>query len=129
MPVNEGVMFLRPRRHGAAASFLQRRLGTYDRIAQDSFITGYYGDVRRWRGGQLSLNALVYGALPCSPYRAWHSAGATLRFLPCDTFNFAAGEGEAASSLDRLDQRYVIHYKGWRKHAFAFASRARGATP
>jgi hypothetical protein len=128
MPVNEGVMFLRPHRRSAAASFLQRRLATYDRIARDQLITGYYGDVRRWRGGQLSLNALVYGALPCSPYRAWHSAGAMLRFLPCDTFNFAAAEGEAASSLERLEECYVIHYKGWRKHAFAFAARARNGT-
>ena len=127
MPVNEGAMFLRPQRSGAAASFLQRRLATYDRIAGDDLITGYYGNVKRWRGGQLSLNALVYRALPCSPYRTWHSAGAALRFLPGDTFNFAAAEGEAPSSLERLDECYVIHYKGWRKHAFAFAARARGA--
>lgn len=127
MPVNEGAMFIRPQRPGAAAAFLQRRLATYDRIAQDPMITGYYGDLRRWRGGQLSLNALVYEALPCSPYRAWEAAHARVRFLPCDTFNFAVAEGEAASSLERLDECYVIHYKGWRKHAFGFAARVRGA--
>jgi hypothetical protein len=124
MPVNEGVMFLHPQRAGAAAAFLQRRLATYERIASDALIAGYYGNVKRWRGGQLSLNALAYEALPCSPYRVWHSAGARVRFLPGDTFNFAAAEGEATSSLDRLDECYVIHYKGWRKHAFAFAARA-----
>jgi len=127
MPVNEGALFLRPQRSGAAASFLQRRLATYERIARDEFVAGYYGDVKRWRGGQLSLNALVCEALPCSPYRIWHSGGARLRFLPCDTFNFAAAEGEAVSSLERLDERYVIHYKGWRKHAFGFAARAQSA--
>jgi hypothetical protein len=129
MPVNEGAIFLRPQRTGAAAAFLQRRLATYDRIARDELITGYYGDVKRWRGGQLSLNALVYGMLPCSPYRSWRTAGAAVRFLPADTFNFAVAEGEAVSSLERLDECYVIHYKGWRKHAFGFAARARDRTP
>jgi len=130
MPVNEGVMFLASRRPQAVVRFLERRLATYDRIAADPFITGYYGDVRRWRGGQLSLNALAAGDMPCSPYRRGEIAGAAVRFLPCDTFNFAVAEGEAASAVDRLDQRYVVHFKGWRKYAFGLAAQAeRAAAP
>jgi hypothetical protein len=122
MPLNEGVMLISPRRPSAAARFLQRRLATYDRLAADEVVTGYYGDVKRWRGGQLALNAVAADLLPASPYREASAAGARLRFLPCDSFNFTAAEGEAASSLDRLAERYVIHYKGWRKHAFRFAA-------
>ena len=121
MPVNEGAMFLRPQRAGAAAAFLQRRLATYDRIASDTLIAGYYGNVKRWRGGQLSLNASLRSAA-CYTLGPGHGgpAGAVLTA----TLNFAAAEGEASSSLDRLDECYVIHYKGWRKHAFAVAARA-----
>ncbi|KPK05429.1 MAG: hypothetical protein AMJ64_11645 [Betaproteobacteria bacterium SG8_39] len=124
MPANEGVMFLAARRPQAVRRFFERRLATYDAVAADAFIGGYYGDVKRWRGGQLSLNAMVHAAQPFSPYAPSAVAGAELRFLPCDTFNFSGGEGEAASSLDRLDERFVVHFKGLRKYAFAFAAKA-----
>lgn len=126
MPVNEGVMFLAARDRAAVRRFLERRLATYDRVAADRFIAGYYGDVRRWRGGQLSLNALVSELQPYSPYRAEAAAGARLRFLPCDTFNFSGGEGEAPDSIERLGERYVVHFKGHRKYAFRLAAMAEG---
>ncbi len=124
MPANEGVLFLCARRPDAVRRFLECRLATYTAVAADPFITGYYGDVKRWRGGQLSLNALVHDLRPYSPYWPAEAAGARLRFLPCDTFNFSGGEGEAASSVEQLDERFVVHYKGSRKYAFVFAARA-----
>jgi len=127
MPANEGVIFLGARRPQAVRRFFEVRLATYDAIAADAFIGGYYGDVKRWRGGQLSLNAMVHAAQPFSPYAPSEAAGAQLRFLPCDTFNFSGGEGEAASSLERLDERFVVHFKGLRKYAFAFAAKAERA--
>ena len=128
MPVNEGVMFLGARRPETVRRFLERRLATYDAMIEDSFVTGYYGDVKRWRGGQLSLNAVSYDHMPHSPYRVYESDGCRIRMLPCDTFNFSSGEGEAASSLEHLDDRYVVHFKGNRKYAFRLAARAeRGA--
>jgi len=127
MPANEGVIFLCARRPQAVERFLETRLATYDAIAADAFIGGYYGDVRRWRGGQLSINALVHELRPYSPYAECEAAGARIRFLPCDTFNFSGGEGEDASSLERLDERYVVHFKGPRKYAFALAAQAERA--
>jgi hypothetical protein len=124
MPANEGVMFIAARRPQAVRRFFEIRLATYDAIAADAFIGGYYGDVKRWRGGQLTLNAMVHALRPFSPYAPSEVAGAQLRFLPCDTFNFSGGEGESASSLDRLDERFVVHFKGPRKYAFAFAAKA-----
>ena len=129
MPVNEGVMFLAARNPQAVRRFLTRRLATYDRLLDDALVRSYYGDVRRWRGGQLSLNAVACHLLPCSPYRAWSLAGARLRFLPCDTYNYAAGEGEAASGIERLADRYVVHFKGSRKFALTLAARARRPAP
>jgi len=74
---------------------------------------------RRW--------ALVHELRPYSPYAECEAAGARIRFLPCDTFNFSGGEGEDASSLERLDERYVVHFKGPRKYAFALAAQAERA--
>jgi hypothetical protein len=129
MPVNEGVIFLSARRPEAVRAFLARRLATYDGLLDDALVRSYYGDVRRWRGGQLSLNAIVRHLMPCSPYRAWRVGGAAVRFLPCDTYNYAAGEGEAASGVERLDDRYVVHFKGSRKFALTLAARARRPAP
>jgi hypothetical protein len=128
MPVNEGVMFLGARRPEAVRRFLERRLATYDALADDAFVTGYYGNVKRWRGGQLSLNAAAYHLIPHSPYRVYEQGGCRVRMLPGDTFNFASGEGEAASSVEHLDDRYVVHFKGNRKHAFRVARQAIGAS-
>jgi hypothetical protein len=125
MPVNEGVMFFSARRPQRVREFLQRRLATYDRMAVDPLIMGYYGDIKRWRGGQLSLNAVTYGLIPHSPYRLYEtSAGTMIRMLPCDTFNFVSGEGEAASAIEQLEDRYIVHFKGNRKYAFGFAAKA-----
>lgn len=124
MPVNEGVIFLSARHPERVRRFLRRRLATYDSLLSDPFVTGYYGDVRRWRGGQLSLNASTYRLVPHSPYRIYQAADAVIRMLPCDTFNFTAGEGEDASSIEHLEDRYVVHFKGMRKYAFGFAAKA-----
>ena len=127
MPVNEGVIFLCARRPERVRRFFETRLATYDALAVDARITGFYGDIKRWRGGQLSLNALAQDLRPYSPYRLDETAGARLRFLPCDTFNFAGGEGEAASASERLDERFVVHFKGMRKYAFVYAAEAERA--
>jgi hypothetical protein len=128
MPINEGVMFLSARRPERVRGFFEARLATYEALAADPYITGFYGDVKRWRGGQLSLNAHAHGLSPYSPYRSDEADGARLRFLPCDTFNFAGGEGEAASAMERLDERFVVHFKGMRKYAFMYAAQAEQAS-
>jgi len=121
MPVNEGAFFASARRPDAVEAFMRMRLATYDRIAADPAVKAYYGDVRRWRGGQLSLNAVCAGFAPFSPYRVSQVDGLALRFLPCDTWNFALGDGEALSSSAHLGERYVMHYKGPRKYALLSA--------
>ena len=103
---------------------MQRRLATYDRLANDALVATRYDDVRLWRGGQLSLNALVWGWRPFSPYRTQLLNGLDVRFLPCDTFNFAFGDGEALSAGEHLHERFVMHFKGFRKSALLVAGTA-----
>ena len=121
MPVNEGAIYFGAARPAAVREFLRRRLATYDRLVSDALVTRFYGDVRRWRGGQLSLNAVSHGLAPYSPYRVQEVEGARLRMLPCDTYNFSAGD-ETALALDHLEDRYVIHFKGALKYAFRLAA-------
>jgi hypothetical protein len=115
MPVNEGVIFARAARPDAVRDFFARFVATYDAVAVDEAITAYYGDVRRWRGGQLSLNALAAPLAPFSPYRRDTIGGATLRLLPCDTFNYSWDDTGAV----RLADRVIVHLKGARKDSLA----------
>jgi hypothetical protein len=115
MPVNEGVMFARRERPEAVRAFFRRVLATYDRLADDPVAQQHYGDLRRWRGGQLALNAVADPLRPYSPYRRDELGGAVLRFLPCDTFNWSQDYGDGSSG--HAAGRYVVHYKGLRKNA------------
>lgn len=124
MPVNEGVIFAASRRRDKIEGFMQRRLATYDRLADDALVAARYNNIKLWRGGQLSLNALVWGLRPFTPYRAHLVDGLDVRFLPCDTFNFAFGDGEALSAGEHLHERFVMHYKGFRKNALLVAAKA-----
>lgn len=112
MPVNEGVIFAR----GAVEWFFAQVVTMYDVVAADPLVTGHYGNVRRWRGGQLSLNAVVHRFAPFSPYRRERLGETTLRFLPCDSFNYSwdyARHPDAAEFAGRT----IIHLKGGRKDA------------
>jgi hypothetical protein len=54
--VNEGVIFAAHRPGRAACNFFQRYLATYEALCRSREVLTVYGDIRRWRGGQLALN-------------------------------------------------------------------------
>jgi methyltransferase family protein len=76
----------------------------------------HYGNVRRWRGGQLTLNAVTLAASPFSPYALEQVGAAKLRFLPCDTFNYSWDYSEHPGP-EQFAGRWVVHLKGARKDA------------
>jgi hypothetical protein len=115
MPVNEGVIVARRTRIDAVQTFFRRYLATYDVLCHDESVVDYYGDIRVWRGGQLSLNAIVNPASPYSHYRDMSIDGVIVRALPCSVFNFSCDPGEATSTADA--HRLIIHWKGRRKIA------------
>lgn len=110
MPLNEGAIFARPDRPDAVRSFFDAYLGTYGAIAADPAIAAGYGDVRVWRGGQLSLNA-VAAAGEVSPFERRTVGGARVAYLPCETFNHAVTE-PAQLAPERTRGRLVLHLKG-----------------
>ena len=59
MPINEGVFFTNARDTAAIARFFDHYLLICRRLLSDPVVEKIYGDVRRWRGGQLSLNAIA----------------------------------------------------------------------
>lgn len=114
MPINEGVIFANYRNPAAVRSFFSGYLGTYDRVARNATVVGYYGNVKRWRGGQLSLNALTCPPGVPSELDAADSFGAVVRYYPCTAFNFSI-EMDRPYTARQLDGKAVLHLKGPRK--------------
>lgn len=114
MPVNEGVIVARAERREAVQGFFDRYLATYDALLSDGRIADYYGDIRKWRGGQLSLNAVTWTAHPFSEQRRISIGSTKLQCLPCDPFNYSYEYGtDVARAL--LERKMVLHMKGGRK--------------
>lgn len=114
MPINEGVIFAASRNKEAVRAFFTGYLGTYDRLCANAAVTGYYGNIKRWRGGQLSLNALTCPQGVPSALDSAKAFGARIRYYPCSTFNFSI-EMDRPYSARQLDSRAVLHLKGPRK--------------
>jgi len=114
MPINEGVIFAHDRNKDLVRGFFTGYLGTYDRLTQNATVTGYYGNVKRWRGGQLSLNALTCPPGVPSEMDSAKAFGARIRYYPCSTFNFSI-ELDRPYSARQLDVKAVLHLKGPRK--------------
>jgi hypothetical protein len=114
MPINEGVIFANSVNKASVRNFFRIYLGTYDRLRENADIKSYYGDIKRWRGGQLSLNALTCPLGIASEFDAGNLAGARILYYPCDTFNFAMEAGQSFAP-EELDTKVVLHLKGARK--------------
>lgn len=128
MAVNEGVLVARCSRPDAAQLFFRRYLATYEALLHDERVQGYYGDIRKWRGGQLTLNAITRDAAPYSAYRNITVGGVVLKVLPCNPFNYSYSYDEGMS-VDKLQDKVIVHLKGGRKSSLDVwlrASRLRG---
>lgn len=115
MPINEGVIFAKPTE--GTRAFFRAYLATYENLAKVPEIVEYYGDIKRWRGGQLSLNALACPPGVPSEMDRLEVAGAHIQYLPCATFNFSMAMDQPLSKAT-LDQKMVVHMKGPRKVLF-----------
>jgi hypothetical protein len=113
MPVNEGVIVARAERRAAVRGFFDRYLATYDALLSDDRIAAY-GDIRKWRGGQLSLNAATRAAHPYSNQRRISVGDARLQCLPCDPFNYSYKYGTSIAR-EQSRNKVVLHMKGGRK--------------
>ncbi|HEX6958962.1 MAG TPA: TylF/MycF/NovP-related O-methyltransferase [Ferrovibrio sp.] len=122
MPVNEGVIFAAHRPNGAARHFFTRYLATYEALCRSKTVADIYGDIRRWRGGQLALNGASAAVGTLSEIDQRMLSGALVRYLPCDDYNFFIRDNETYQ-LDVLQRKYILHLKGPAKGSVPAVSR------
>jgi hypothetical protein len=113
MCLNEGVIFANNKRPDAVRAFFRAYLAKYDELCRDEAVLARYsGNIKRWRGGQLSLNAIAcQHGLPSALDRR-EVAGAVVAYFPCFKWNFACDRVEPRE----LDTKAIVHLKGGRKH-------------
>jgi hypothetical protein len=113
MALNEGVIFANNKRPDAVRSFFGAYLDTYHDLLQDPVLdVKYGGNLKRWRGGQLSLNTLAcpQGFPTSLDYQ--EIAGARVAYFPCFRWNFSCER----IVPEELDTKAIVHLKGARKH-------------
>lgn len=111
MPINEGVIFCSVIDREAAKRFFWAYLATYERLIADPAIKKYYGDIKRWRGGQLALSALASPAQSTAEVNFLDVEGVRVRLFPCDEYNYAVTKPIPRGGRT-LNQKYVLHLKG-----------------
>ena len=114
MPINEGVIFANHQDREAVRKFFRRYLATYLQLERHPVVRETYGNVRRWRGGQLSINAASGGLARYAAGVSPMATGGRLACLPCSRYNFSpSAEAEIGASM--LSRTLVLHLKGNRK--------------
>ena len=108
MPLNEGVIIaLNAER---AAAFFDMDLDIYEWIASHEFVAQRYGfNVKMWRGGQLSLGALIDWNFPPAAPADLVMGGVRCRMLPCDDFNYNV---KITDDPAKLATKWAVHFKG-----------------
>jgi hypothetical protein len=106
------VIFANNRRPEAVRSFFRAYLDTYHAVLEDADLVAKYGNLRRWRGGQLSLNRLACPQGLPSALDYQEIAGAKVAYFSCFRWNFSCDRIDPKE----LDTKYIVHLKGARKH-------------
>ena len=113
MPINEGVIFANNLNRGAVQSVFDSYVASYLSIETNSHLAKLYSNLRRWRGGQLSVNSIGQGG---QVYATGMNQCGKPRvvYLPCSVYNLSQiSEQEITSALQR--RASVLHLKGPRK--------------
>ena len=105
MPINEGVIFAS--KGDKSDNFFGDYLKVYSLIAQDKILSDFYKiNIKRWRGGQLSLNA-IYQCLQYTEFQRNYKC----ERLNCYRFNAMP----KIHSPINLNMKYIVHIKGMKK--------------
>ena len=108
MPVNEGVI-ITDSSSEECVDFFAHYMGTYEAIKDDSIIKSItQNDLMRWRGGQLSLNAVC----PGSKMLDFRDSTQTLKILSCDLYNYTVRDKREIKTLKEENKVYIAHIKG-----------------
>ena len=112
MPINEGVIIVESESK-PCIDFFAHYIGTYQYIKDDKIIQQITGnDLMRWRGGQLSLNAIC----PSSKMVDFRDSNEHIKILPCSKYNYAVSNKAEVSTLAKENLIHVAHIKGKAKY-------------
>ena len=113
MPINEGIIFTKSTNKLNVQDFFEKYFQNYVSIGNSKEILDYYDkDVFQWRGGQLSLNLLLYNNESLFlDYEIKMLNKTRILFLPVFYYNFSPKIGEEYSQK-YLKQKMVLHFKG-----------------
>ncbi len=113
MPINEGVIFANITRRASVQAVFDAYVASYLSIETNFEIAKIYSNLRRWRGGQLSVNSIGQGG---QVYASGLNAATDPRiaYLPCSVYNLSEiGEQEVTVALCK--RTAILHLKGPRK--------------
>lgn len=111
MPINEGVIFASASDREAVRRFFGTFAATYERLITDEAVRRYYGDIQRWRGGQLTLNAVA------EHFCTLAEGQVRVARIPCDSHNFWV-EPHLIAEDQMWSGRFILHLKGNSKANF-----------
>lgn len=114
MSINEGVIFANNRDPYAVKKFFDSYLASYLEAEKSQKLAKIYQNIRRWRGGQLAINAAAGGHQFYSTSLEKTEYGTNIAYLPCSKYNLS--QITEVEVTDALRQRCcVLHLKGNRK--------------
>lgn len=111
MPLNEGVIFGACATRDAVQCFFDSYLATYEALREDREIARYYGDIDRWRGGQLALNAVGCPPGDLRSIRCFNPGRVEIRLFPCNEFNYWVTR-TAPLENKGWNRKFILHLKG-----------------
>ena len=113
MPINEGVIFTNNAYKDRVQRFFDAYVASYLSIEDSSEMAKIYTNLRRWRGGQLSVNSIGQGGQVYSS-GLLRAEDIRVTYLPCSQYNLSEiGEREVTAALCK--RTVVLHLKGSRK--------------
>lgn len=114
MPINEGVIFANSINKTSVERFFESYLASYLAAEKCPNVGNIYQNIRRWRGGQLAINAAAGGHQFYSTSMERSKYGARIAYLPCSKYNLSQID-EREVTKDLRSRTCVLHLKGNRK--------------
>ena len=114
MPINEGVIFANTTNKAAVIKFFDSYLASYLVAECSEKVAKIYQNIRRWRGGQLAINAAAGGFQFYSTSVDVTEYGTSIAYLPCSKYNLSQID-EKEVTKDLRNRCCVLHLKGNRK--------------
>jgi len=114
MPINEGVIFANIINKDKVRKFFDSYLASYLAAEQSEAVARIYQNIRRWRGGQLAINAAAGGTQFYSTSLNTTEYGTNIAFLPCSKYNLSQ-ISEREVTKDLRNRCCILHLKGNRK--------------